>query len=107
MRIGTLHVGFRDGLPRELANKARYGVGGRIVPGVGTIALNHALLDLGGTGAVAGVVALAMIGTDRRDPPPRAGGREGREGRGTGDGGLKRLRAGGRGRAVPRRRRSR
>ena len=56
MRIGTLHVGFRDGLPRELANKARYGVGGRIVPGVGTIALNHALLDLGGTGAVAGDV---------------------------------------------------
>ena len=56
MRIGTLHIGFRDALPRELANKARYGVGGRIMPGVGTIALNHALLDLTGTDAVAGDV---------------------------------------------------
>ena len=54
MRIGTLHIGFRDALPRELANKARYGVGGRIMPGVGTIALNHALLDLTGTTAAAG-----------------------------------------------------
>ena len=54
MRIGTLHIGFRDALPRELANKARYGVGGRIMPGVGTIALNHALLDLTGTDAAAG-----------------------------------------------------
>ena len=56
MRIGTLHIGFRDAIPRELANKARYAVGGRIMPGVGTIALNHALLDLTGTEAVAGDV---------------------------------------------------
>ena len=54
MRIGTLHIGFRDALPRELANKARLGVGGRIMPGVGTVALNHALLDLTGTDAAAG-----------------------------------------------------
>ena len=54
MRIGTLHIGFRDALPRELANKARYGLGGRIMPGVGTIALNHALLDLTGTDAAVG-----------------------------------------------------
>ena len=54
MRIGTLHIGFRDALPRELANKARFGVGGRIMPGVGTVALNHALLDLTGTDAAAG-----------------------------------------------------
>ena len=54
MRIGTLHIGFRDALPRELANKARFGVGGRIMSGVGTIALNHALLDLTGTDAAAG-----------------------------------------------------
>ncbi|MDE0460272.1 MAG: alanine racemase [Chromatiales bacterium] len=56
MRVGTLHIGFRDAIPRELANKARYGVGGRIMPGVGTIALNHALLDLTGTDAAAGDV---------------------------------------------------
>ena len=56
MRVGTLHIGFRDAIPRELANKARYGVGGRIMPGVGTIALNHTLLDLTGTDAAAGDV---------------------------------------------------
>ena len=56
MRVGTVHIGFRDAIPRELANKARYGVGGRIMPGIGTIALNHALLDLTGTDAVAGDV---------------------------------------------------
>ncbi len=56
MRVGTLHIGFRDAIPRELANKARYGVDGRIMPGVGTIALNHTLLDLTGTDAVAGDV---------------------------------------------------
>ena len=54
MRIGTLHIGFRDAIPRELANRARFRVGDRIVPGVGTIALNHALLDLTGTDVVAG-----------------------------------------------------
>ena len=56
MRVGTLHIGFRDAIPRELANKARFRVGGRIMPGVGTIALNHALLDLTGTDAAAGDV---------------------------------------------------
>ena len=56
MRVGTLHIGFRDAIPRELANKARYGVDGRIMPGVGTIALNHTLLDLTETDAVAGDV---------------------------------------------------
>ena len=56
MRVGTLHIGFRDAIPRELANKARYGVDGRIMPGIGTIALNHTLLDLTGTDTVAGDV---------------------------------------------------
>ena len=54
MRIATLHIGFRDALPRELANKARFRVAGRIMSGVGTIALNHALLDLTVTDAAAG-----------------------------------------------------
>ena len=76
MRVGTLHIGFRDALPRELANKARYGVGGRIMPGVGTIALNHALLDLTGTDAVAGdvVEVFAREGENSLLPMARAAG---------------------------------
>ena len=56
MRIGTLHIGFRDALPRELTNRARYRVGPRVMSGVGSVALNHTLLDLTGTDAVAGDV---------------------------------------------------
>ena len=72
MRIGTLHIGFRDALPRELANKARYGVNGRIMPGVGTIALNHALLDLTGTDAVAGDEVEVFARTGENDLPAMA-----------------------------------
>ena len=56
MTIGTMHIGFYDALPRELANKLRIKVGDRFVQGVGTIALNHSLLDLTGTGAKIGDV---------------------------------------------------
>ncbi len=59
MRVGTLHVGFFDGIPRELANKLRVKLGDTTVPGIGTIALNHSLLDLTGTQAeVADVVTV-------------------------------------------------
>ena len=46
MRIGTMHMGFFDAIPRELANKLRIKVEDRYCPGIGTIALNHSLLDL-------------------------------------------------------------
>ena len=66
MRIGTLHIGFRDALPREPANKARVGVGGRIMPGVGTVAPNHAPFDLTVTDARAGdeVEVFARLGAN-------------------------------------------
>ena len=54
MRIGTLHVGFYDGIPRELANQLRIKVGNQFKQGVGTIALNHSLVDLTETEADAG-----------------------------------------------------
>ena len=49
MRIGTMHVGFFDAIPRELVNKLQVKIEDRYCPGVGTIALNHSLLDLTGT----------------------------------------------------------
>jgi len=48
MRIGTVHVGFYDGVPREMANKARILVGGKYRNTLGSISLNHILLDLRG-----------------------------------------------------------
>lgn len=56
MRIGTLPVGFSDGIPRELANKARILVDGRYRPSLGSVSLNHLLVDLTGTEAQPGDV---------------------------------------------------
>lgn len=56
MRIGTLHVGFYDGIPRELANKARLLVNGQYRSSVGTVSLNHLLVDLRGAEATVGDV---------------------------------------------------
>lgn len=56
MRVGTLPVGFSDGIPREMANKARIRVDGRYQPSLGSVSLNHLLVDLTGTDARAGDV---------------------------------------------------
>jgi alanine racemase len=54
MPIGTLHIGFYDGVPREMANKARILVDGQYKSGLGSISLNHILLDLRGVEAKQG-----------------------------------------------------
>lgn len=46
MRIATLPLGFSDGLPRELANKARVLVGGRYQSSLGSVSLNHLVVDV-------------------------------------------------------------
>lgn len=45
MRIGTLHVGFYDAVPRELSNKGKVVVDGAIRPVIGSVSLNHHLFD--------------------------------------------------------------
>jgi alanine racemase len=56
MRIGTLPVGFSDGIPREMANKARVLVEGGYRQSLGSVSLNHLLVDLTGTEAKPGEV---------------------------------------------------
>lgn len=63
MRVGTLHVGFYDGIPREMANKGRFRVGGEYKPSIGSVSLNHCLLDLTSTDASEGDV-VEVIGKD-------------------------------------------
>ena len=63
MRVGTLHVGFFDALPRELANKATFIVGGRPCPSIGSISLNHRLFDATDAEARIGDV-VEVIGRD-------------------------------------------
>lgn len=45
MQVGTLHIGFFDGLPRELANKGTILVNGKPCPAIGSVSLNHYLFD--------------------------------------------------------------
>ena len=56
MQVGTLHVGFFDALPRELANKGTILVGGRPCPAIGSVSLNHYLFDATGLDAQIGDV---------------------------------------------------
>jgi alanine racemase len=56
MRVGTLPVGFSDGIPREVANRARVLVDGRYVSSLGSVSLNHLVIDLTGTEARPGDV---------------------------------------------------
>ncbi|MCX6654647.1 MAG: alanine racemase [Candidatus Bathyarchaeota archaeon] len=51
MPIGTIHIGFYDGVPREMANKARILVDGQYKSSLGSISLNHILIDLNGVEA--------------------------------------------------------
>jgi alanine racemase len=56
MRVGTLHVGFYDAIPREMANRARFRVGREYRQGIGSVSLNHCLLDLTSSEASVGDV---------------------------------------------------
>jgi len=63
MPIGTVHVGFYDGVPREMANKARILVDGQFRNNLGSVSLNHILIDLRGVKAKQGDV-VEIIGRD-------------------------------------------
>jgi alanine racemase len=63
MRVGTLHVGFYDGVPREMANRGRIKVGGEYRGSLGSVSLNHCLLDLTGVKASPGDV-VEVIGME-------------------------------------------
>jgi len=54
MRAGTVHVGYSDGYPRGLTNRGRVSVGGELRPVLGTVSVNHFVVDLTGTDARAG-----------------------------------------------------
>jgi alanine racemase len=56
MRVGTVHAGYSDGYPRELMMKGSVRVGNVIKPVLGTISVNHHIVDLEGTNAEVGDV---------------------------------------------------
>ena len=63
MRIGTIHAGFYDGIPREMANVGRILVDGRYKSSLGSVSLNHYLVDLDDVDAEKGTV-VEIIGRE-------------------------------------------
>lgn len=60
MKVGTIHIGYSDGYPRGLTNKGLVKVGGKIKPVLGTVSVNHFLVDLDGTNVDVGGVVEAI-----------------------------------------------
>ncbi len=48
MRVGTVHAGYSDGWPRGLTKKGLVKVGGEIRPVLGTVSVNHHVVDVDG-----------------------------------------------------------
>ena len=63
MTIGTIHAGFYDGIPREMANVGRILVDGKYKSSLGSVSLNHYLVDLEGVESEKGTV-VEIIGRD-------------------------------------------
>jgi alanine racemase len=63
MKVGTVHIGYSDGYPRGMTKKGLVKVDGKVKPVLGTVSVNHFLVDLDGTDIdVGGVVE--VIGRD-------------------------------------------
>jgi alanine racemase len=56
MRVGTVHAGYSDGWPRELTRKGVLRVGGVVRPLLGSVSVNHHVVDLEGADAEVGDV---------------------------------------------------
>jgi alanine racemase len=54
MKVGTVHAGYSDGFPRGLTQKGIVRVGDAVKPVLGTVSVNHHLVDLDGTEAKEG-----------------------------------------------------
>jgi alanine racemase len=59
-RIGTLPIGYADGVRRALTNNADVLVNGRRVPLVGTVSMDNITVDLGDRGAEPGAEAVLI-----------------------------------------------
>jgi len=67
MRVGTVHIGYSDGFPRSLTQKGRVRVGGEIRDVLGTVSVNHFLVDLTGTDIEPGDIVEAISRDDENN----------------------------------------
>ncbi len=67
MKVGTVHVGYYDGFPRGLTQKGKVRVGVEIKPVLGTVSVNHFLVDLTGTDVQVGDIVEPISRTGEND----------------------------------------
>ena len=60
MKIGTVHIGYSDGFPRDLTNKGLVKVDGKVKEVLGTVSVNHFLVDLDGIDIEVGGIVEAI-----------------------------------------------
>ncbi len=66
-KVGTVHVGYYDGFPRGLTQKGKVRVGDEIKPVLGTVSVNHFLVDLTGTDVQVGDIVEPISRTGEND----------------------------------------
>jgi alanine racemase len=76
MRVGALHAGYSDGFPRGLTGRGLVDVGGFVQRVLGTVSVNHHVVDLDGVDAWAGDV-VELISRDGECSLERQAGRAG------------------------------
>ncbi|MBS7651649.1 MAG: alanine racemase [Candidatus Bathyarchaeia archaeon] len=54
MKVGTIHAGYSDGYPRGLSSKGLVRVGGKMCRVLGSVSVNHHIIDLEGVEAKEG-----------------------------------------------------
>jgi alanine racemase len=62
--IGTLPIGYADGLPRSLSGKGRVIVNGRYAPIVGNICMDQCMIDLTDVSGVKEYEEAVLMGSD-------------------------------------------
>lgn len=67
MRVGTLPLGYYEGVPRELSNKGYVMFDSRQAPIVGKVCMNHTIIDITGTYLKVGD-EVTVIGNDSAEP---------------------------------------
>ncbi len=63
MKVGTVHVGYSDGYPRGLSNKGLVRVGCSLCRVLGSVSINHHIIDLEGVEAKGGEI-VELIGKE-------------------------------------------
>lgn len=63
MRVGTIHAGYSDGYPRGLSNRGLVRVGAKMCRVLGSVSVNHQIIDLEGVEAEEGDI-VELIGRE-------------------------------------------